>query len=383
MTADTAAHSRRNKGGGPAALKADMKRRTRIAVTGLTAAAGAAIVAGGCSLSTPRWHGPVTDHFDGLRFRSIEPLGHGFGDFLKWMTHRERGVWRDFTDTPAGVRPPERVGGGDLRVTFVNHSTVLIQMDGVNVLTDPVWSRRVSPFSFAGPRRHRPPGLRFEDLPPIDAVVVSHNHYDHMDLPTLRRIARSHRPSLVVALGNAAFLARHGVAGARELDWWTSILLGSGVRVTAVPARHFSSRSPFDRDRALWCGFVLEGPSGSVYFAGDTGWGSHFEAIGRRFPNLRLALLPIGAYRPRWFMAAAHVDPQDALRAHEALGASTSIGIHFGTFDQADDGELEPVEELNASLARHPEPKPRFLLLDNGESAEVPPARSSAAVRSN
>jgi L-ascorbate metabolism protein UlaG (beta-lactamase superfamily) len=205
-------------------------------------------------------------------------------------------------------------------------------------------------------------------------VLVSHNHYDHMDLTTLRRLAASRPAPVFVALGNARFLDRRRVPRARDLEWWQSVPLSSDVTLTAVPARHFSSRSPVDRDRTLWCGFVVSGPSGAVYFAGDTGWGSHFDAIARRFPKLRLALLPIGAYRPRWFMAPAHIDPQDALRAHEALDASTSIGIHFGTFAQADDGEFEPIEELKAALAAHPEPKPRFLLLDNGESVEVPPA---------
>ena len=174
-----------------------------------------------------------------------------------------------------------------------------------------------------------------------------------------------------MGLGNTRFLERQEVSGARDLDWWDSAPLGA-VTVTAVPARHFSTRGFFDRDRTLWCGFVVQGPSGSVYFAGDTGWGSHFEKIGRRFPSLRVALLPIGAYRPRWFMAAAHIDPEEALRAHETLGAATSIAMHFGTFAQADDGETEPIEELQAVLSRRADPKPRFLLLDNGESVEVP-----------
>jgi len=165
-----------------------MRRRTALALAGLSAVAGAAAVAG-CTLSAPRWRGPITGHFDGKRFRSIEPLENRFGSFLRWITNRERGPWRDFTGTAPGPKPPDRLTGGALRVTFVNHSTVLVQMDGLNVLTDPVWSQRVSPVSFAGPRRHRPPGIRFEDLPPIDAVLVSHNHYDHMDLATLRRLA--------------------------------------------------------------------------------------------------------------------------------------------------------------------------------------------------
>jgi len=227
------------------------KRHTSLLFAGLSAATGAALVAGGCSLSAPRWRGHVTDHFDGKRFRSVEPLNHGFSDFLGWITHRERGTWRDFTDTPPGPRPPRRVDAGALRVTFVNHSTVLLQMDGLNLLTDPVWSPRVSPVSFAGPRRHRPPGLRFQDLPPIDAVLVSHNHYDHMDLPTLRRLSRAHAPAVFVGLGNAAYLERRGVTRAQDLDWWKSASLAPGVTLTAVPARHFSSRGLRPRPNAL------------------------------------------------------------------------------------------------------------------------------------
>ncbi len=341
---------------------------------GLAGAGGAAIAAAGCLLSAPRWRGSVTDHFDGTRFRSEEPLDHGAPEFWKWILHRERGPWRDFTPTPPGPRPPDRVGNGALRVTFVNHSTVLVQMDGVNILTDPIWSERASPFAFVGPRRHRPPGLRFEDLPPIDVVLVSHNHYDHMDVPTLERLRDRDRPALFVGLNNAEYLARRGVPHARDLDWWESSRLPSGVTVTAVPVRHFSARSPFDRDRTLWCGFVVSGPSGAFFFAGDTGWGAHFARIRDRFPRLRLALLPIGAYRPRWFMAPAHIDPEEAVCAHETLGAGTSLAIHFGTFAQADDGEFEPRDALRAALARR-EPRPNVLLLDNGDSAEIPPVK--------
>lgn len=357
-----------------ALLSGMSKRRVAGVAVAVSGAAGAALVAAGCALSAPRWKGPVSTHFDGKRFHSIEPLdAHGLGDFLRWITHRERGPWRDFTETPPGAPPSRRIGAGALRVTFVNHSTVLIQMDGVNVLTDPVWSERVSPVSFAGPRRHRRPGLRFEDLPPLDAVLVSHNHYDHMDVATLARLRRDRRAPVFVGLGNAAFLAGRGVRGAHDLEWWDSVSLPGGVSLTAVPARHFSSRSPFDRDRTLWCGFVVAGPSGAVYFAGDTGWGSHFAEIHRRFPAIRLALLPIGAYRPRWFMASAHIDPEEAVQAHEILRAGMSVAVHFGTFAQADDGEREPLDALQAALDRRGQDRPRFVALDNGQSLDVPP----------
>ncbi len=227
--------------------------------------------------------------------------------------------------------------GDDLRVTFVNHATVLLQIAGVNVLTDPIWSRRASPLPFAGPRRRRPPGIRFVDLPPIDLVLISHNHYDHLDLPTLQALARSHAPRFITTLGNAALLQREGIEPVTEMDWWQEQPLPGGLRLTCVPAQHFSARGLCDRCRTLWCGFVLHGRGGPIYFAGDTGWGSHFSEIARRFGPPRLALLPIGSHLPRWFMRPVHLSPAEAVRAHQVLGAQASMAIHFGTFPMADD----------------------------------------------
>jgi L-ascorbate metabolism protein UlaG (beta-lactamase superfamily) len=261
---------------------------------------------------------------------------------------------------------------GEMRVTFVNHSTVLVQMDGINVLTDPIWSKRCSPVSFAGPRRAVPPGLLFEQLPPIDVVLISHNHYDHMDLPTLRRLADERRPRIFVPLGNKGTLYRRGVNGAEELDWWQSARVRDGVHVHAVPAQHFSGRGLFDRDRALWAGFVVTGPAGAMYFAGDTGFAPHFGQIRERFGPPRLALLPIGAFRPEWFMSRVHMSPDDALRAHEILGTETSLGIHFGTFRLTDDGQDEPAERIAALLRTGEQPPPRFWVLGVGESRDVP-----------
>jgi L-ascorbate metabolism protein UlaG (beta-lactamase superfamily) len=258
-----------------------------------------------------------------------------------------------------------------LRVTFINHSTVLLQMDGLNILTDPIWSKRSVPL--VGQRRRRPPGIRFEDLPPIDVVLVSHDHHEHMDIPTLRRLAAEHHPPVYVGLGNAAFLARKGVPGGRDLDWWQSVEISPGVTVTAVPARHLSGRGLFDHDRTLWCGFVVKGPSGSIYFAGDTGWGAHFAAIGKRFPHVRLALLPIGGFKPEWYMREQHMGPADAVRAHRALGAATTVPVHFGTFPQSSDAETEPLDVLRATLAEAPDIAPHFVVLDNGQALDVPP----------
>ena len=245
-------------------------------------------------------------------------------------------------------------------------------MDGVNVLTDPIWSERAAPL--VGSHRHRPPGIRFEDLPQIDVVLVSHDHHDHMDLSTLARLQRRDRPRIVVGLGNTAFLRGKGIGGGTDLDWWQSLDIAAGVSVTAVPARHMSGRGPFDQNKTLWCGFVLAGPSGSVYFAGDTGRGSHFAEIGRRFPSLTLALLPIGGFQPLWYMREQHLGPVDALEAFRALGAGTLIPMHFGTFVEGDDGEFEPVETLRAALAAAPSPVPRVVILDNGQSADLLPS---------
>ena len=302
--------------------------------------------------SAPRYRGPKSDHIDGKRFLNLRPTRHaGFLDLVKWLTHREPGPWSRWREVTPSV-PPERADG--MRVTWVNHSTMLVQVANVNILTDPIWSERCSPVSWAGPRRHHAPGIRFEDLPPIDAVLISHNHYDHLDVPTLRRLNRAHT---FVGLGNAAF-----VKGATDLDWWESAPLTHDVRVHCVPAQHFSSRGVTDRDANLWCGFVLETPRGTIYFAGDTGYGPHFAMIRERFGPMALALLPIGAYRPEWFMCSVHISPRDAVRAARELGASVSIPMHFSTFHLGDDGQDEPAEVLRRELT----PDVHFEILEPG-----------------
>jgi L-ascorbate metabolism protein UlaG (beta-lactamase superfamily) len=335
-------------------------RRTakRIALAAGAAAAAAAIERR--FIAAPRYRGPLTDHFDGQRFHNAAPSVQG--SFLKWMLTRDPGHWNDWTDAPFGPPPPRAVGEGELRVTFINHATTLIQIDGINILTDPIWSDRTSPIGMFGPRRHRPPGIRFEDLPPIDLVLVSHNHYDHLDIPTLKRLTDS---PIVTPLGNAALMRRYGIF-ATELDWWQSKAI-----ITLVPAQHFCSRGISDRNRNLWGGFVISSRSGNVYFAGDTGWGEHFAEIAARFQPVRLALLPIGAYLPRWFMRPVHINPEEAVKAHGVLEAQTSIAIHFGCFHLGDDGEHEPVRDLKLAIAASG--NPRFWVLDHGEGRDIPP----------
>jgi L-ascorbate metabolism protein UlaG (beta-lactamase superfamily) len=337
--------------------------------------AAAALVGGGAFLgwmfAAPKYRGAKSDHFDGSKFRNVPPTEHaGFGDMIRWMTSRDQGPWAEWREITPAPRPPQRVMGSALRVTWVNHSTLLVQTEGLNILTDPIWSARCSPVQWAGPKRHHAPGVRFEDLPPIDVVLISHNHYDHMDESTLARLAREHRPRMFMGLGNSAFIERQLDYEATDLDWWQSAELAPGVRLHAVPAQHFSSRGTTDRDANLWCGFVIETPRGPIYFAGDTGWGPHFARIGERFGAMRLAMLPIGAFRPEWFMQAVHISPKNAVRAAQALGATTSIPMHYATFHLGDDGQDEPAEVLRRELSVTP--GVRFEILDPGGVWEEP-----------
>ncbi|MGH9404827.1 MAG: MBL fold metallo-hydrolase [Terriglobia bacterium] len=329
----------------------------------------------------PTYRGPRSDHFDGKRFFNPgEPEPRGLRDFIRWRISAAPGPWLRYDAVPSGPPPPKTVTGGGLRITFINHATVLIQIAGVNILTDPVWSNRVGPVSWVGPRRRRAPGLHLDALPEIHVVLLSHNHYDHLDLPTLKIIKRAHRPVFVAPLGVAALLESAGLGGAIELDWWATTELGRAIRATCVPAQHFSMRGLRDRNNTLWCGYVLEGPAGAIYFAGDTGYGAHFEQIARRFAPFRLALLPIGAYRPEWFMSPVHMSPEDAVRAARALGAQTCVAMHFGTFALADDGQFEPVDDLRRALGVSGAAAFEFWVLNGGEGRDAPPAASSSGL---
>lgn len=315
-------------------------------------------------------------HYDGRRFRNLVPRRHGFLDLLRWMLSREQGKWPDWIDAPSGPAPPR--SSERLRVTFVNHTTFLLQLDGVNILTDPIWSKRASPVAWAGPRRRRPPGIRFEDLPPIHLVLLSHDHYDHMDIPTLKRLAREHSPVIYTGLKNTRTLAANRIGNVIELDWWDKVHVGrGGLRLTCVPAQHFSGRYPYNRDQTLWCGFVIKGRGGVICFAADTGMGAHFAAIARKFPAIDLAILPIGAFRPRWFMSEVHMSPEQALDAHRILRARVSVASHFGTFPLADDGAEEPVQRLEKALGKADQKGTDFWVLGFGEGRVVPPAVTS------
>lgn len=296
---------------------------------------------------------------------------HGLPDVWRWYRARKPAPWPRWIEDPPRP-PPPRIAAGRIAATFIGHASWLVQIGGVAVLIDPVWSPRASPLSFAGPKRVRAPGQPLAALPGVDLLLVSHNHYDHCDLATLARVQARWAPPAVTSLGTGRLLAKAGLRDPRECDWWDSVEV-AGLRVTYVPAQHFSARTAFDRNRALWGGFVIEAPDGGcVYFAGDSGWCPHFAEIGRRFPRIDLALLPIGAYAPRWFMRTQHMDPEEAVRAHLACGARASLAMHFGTFFRLTDEPIdEPAALLEAAKARHGVAARAFRVPGFGETIQL------------
>lgn len=326
----------------------------------------------------PYYSGPAKPHFDGKRF--FNPGGEaplGFRDVLKWQTNGQRAKWPDTAPSPFGsVRPEPGIDGNALRVTMVGHATLLVQVAGLAILTDPVWSQRVSPFSFAGPKRINPPGITFDHLPPIDIVLVSHNHYDHLDTATLKRLWRAHDPLVVTPLGNDVIM-RRAVPKMRiaALDWHDTVDAGNGTTVHVEPTHHWSARGVGDRRMALWSSFVVAAPAGKVYFAGDTGFhgGENYRALAERHGPMRLAILPIGAYAPRWFMKSQHQDPDEAVRGMLLSRAEHAIGCHWGTFQLTDEPIDEPRQRLIEALRRHGVEPERFRPMLPGEVWDVPP----------
>ncbi len=312
---------------------------------------------------------PDSDHCHNGRFFNPGVAAHTLKDMLRWRRTSTPGAWRRTIPATPGAAPAARVSGGELAVTFVGHSTVLLQTEGLNILTDPIWSERCSPVSWAGPRRHRIPGIRLEELPKIDLILLSHNHYDHCDLPTLRHLVQRDAPTIACPLGLARLLRRLGFDQIMELDWEQTASFAA-AELRCVRAQHFAARGPFDRDRTLWCGWAVTLPSGTLYFAGDSGFGSFFQEIARKLGPIRLALLPIGAYEPEWFMGSVHMSPAQAVAVHRILQPQESIAIHYGTFSLADDGELAPAEALREELQRNPPPTP-FRMIPEGECYRI------------
>jgi L-ascorbate metabolism protein UlaG (beta-lactamase superfamily) len=310
----------------------------------------------------------TSDHYDGTRFFNPAVVAPQPFSAVPRMLREPRTPWPAFVDE--SPQAPSTLDGARAVVTFIGHSTFLIQTEAGSILTDPMYSRRAGPLNLVGPRRVRRPAVRFEDLPPIAMVLLSHNHYDHCDLRTLRRLAKRFDPLVLTPVGNGSIVRKTGVRRVEELDWWQEAQR-SALPITLTPARHFSARTPFDRNRALWGGFLLVAGGVRIYFAGDTAYAPFFKTIRQRVGPIDLALLPIGAYEPRWFMQSVHMNPAEAVQAHLDLATSQSVGMHFGTFPLTVEGIDEPVRALEEACHDHAIPATNFRTLAFGASLRV------------
>jgi len=315
------------------------------------------------------YRGPVSDHFDGKHFYNLEKFTKNAWGVIKWQLKRKPGPWPDFVSNSQFGLPELRLTPEKLAVTFINHATVLIQTAGLNILTDPIWSERCSPLSWIGPKRVHPPGIAFENLPPIDLVLISHDHYDHLDIPTLKRLQEHFNPLFISGLGiNSLLQSQDRQLTSVDLDWWQQHKHREAL-VTFVPAQHWSSRSLFNSNTTLWGGFVISTPQFKIYYSGDTAMGKHFQMIQQRFTELSLAILPIGAYEPRWFMQAAHINPEEALIAYQILNARYGLGVHFNTFAHlADDAYNQPLDDLAKAQKKLAIAEKQFRTLQPGET---------------
>ncbi|MEX3011707.1 MBL fold metallo-hydrolase [Hoeflea sp. TYP-13] len=329
------------------------------------------------------YSGPVSDHFDGTVF--FNPGGNppnGLRDLLKWQFGEKRNRWPASFDSPySGTAPDARVDAGGLRITMVGHATMLIQVAGLNILTDPVWSQRVSPLSFVGPKRVNTPGIAFDRLPDIDLVLLTHNHYDHLDLDTLSRLHKHHKPLVITPLGNDRIV--HSAVPHMRMetgDWGDHIDLDCDVRVHIEPCHHWSARGSRDRRMALWAAFVLETPAGRIYHIGDTGFhdGGNYRAAFDKYGGFRLAILPVGAYEPRWFMKDHHQNPEEAVEGFEICAADHAVGHHWGTFQLTNEAIEAPTEALSEALVKKGISPDRFRALRPGESWDIPAASQGA-----
>lgn len=310
------------------------------------------------------YKGPKSAHFNGKIFLNTHGPNkkHSLRKVLHWHLKRQTDHWPNKVLNKFSDCPPQLVDGNDIRISFVGHVTFLIQTQGINILTDPVWSKRASPFHFIGPKRIKNPGIEFKNLPPIDAVWVSHNHYDHLDISTLRKLWKYHKPRIITPLGNDTIMQKAGISS-EAYDLWQCVCLAETINLHLYPMLHWSARGLFDKNKALWAAMVLETPAGNIYFVGDSGYGDgfYFRQAQEKFNSFKAALLPIGAYEPRWLTGEVHMSPLEALKAQQDLGNPLMIPMHYDTFPLADEGYNQALLHLEQGLKDFPNSNVKIL----------------------
>ncbi len=310
----------------------------------------------------------MANNYDGKRFFNLDrtKVSPSFKHILKWLFTSNKSIWPKYMPNEFNDIPPDFINDGSIRISFIGHATFLIQTDGLNIITDPVFSPRAAFAKFLGPKRVSKPGIEIENLPKIDMVLVSHNHYDHLDIKSLEYLAKRDNPVMVLPIGNEKTMKKIS-SNTKFLSWGESY-----KNICFEPAQHWSSRTLFDRNKSLWGTFIIKAKAGNVCFIGDTGYDNElFKKIGSKYSDMKISIIPIGSYEPRWFMQAFHINPEEAVKIHIDLNTKLSIASHFATFQLSDESYEKPVEDLKKALSVYDIKSNDFLAMKIGQSIIV------------
>lgn len=309
------------------------------------------------------------ENFDGEKFFHTWPQAKkDFVALFKWLSSRKPKKWPKKIENTFRPQFSSELKPSDIELTFINHATVYFRHAGLSFITDPHWGLRASPFSFAGPKRVRDAGATMEELPAVDYVFVSHNHYDHLDVPSLKKLNEFHHPQFLIPIGDAALMKDAGITNFKELNWWDEVDLGKGCKAIYVPVKHWSARGMNDRNKSLWGGYVILSSTKKIFFAGDTGYCDIFKTLSEKFGDFSVSLLPIGAYEPRWFMRDSHLNPAEAVQAHIDLKTKLSMAIHFGLWQLTDEAIDQPEIDLQEALRNSNINTEDFFVLEPGQT---------------